>query len=47
MTVRDPVSSSTNTWNFSFTSSPDSVEMSTAAGPNPSGENFFLYVMGI
>jgi hypothetical protein len=47
MTVRDPVSSSTNTWNFSFTSSPDSVEMSTAATFNPNGESFFLYVMGI
>jgi hypothetical protein len=47
MTVRDPVSSSTNTWNFSVTGNSDIVEMSTAATFNPSGESFFLYVVGI
>jgi hypothetical protein len=47
MTVKHPGAPSTNTWNFSFTSNPDSVQMSTAATFNPNGQSFFLYVMGI
>jgi hypothetical protein len=47
MTVRDPRSSSTNTWNFNVTGSSDFVEMSTAATFVPNGQSFFLYIMGI
>jgi hypothetical protein len=47
MTVRHPVSSSPNTWNFNITGNSDLVQMSTAATFNPNGESFFLYVMGI
>jgi hypothetical protein len=47
MTVRHPGAPSTNTWNFSFTSNSDFVEMSTAATFNPNEQSFFLYAMGI